>query len=79
MTKKHLKELNEKLDELFENVRIDVECYTVDIDKQANNCTDIEDLKKMLEKVDELAGYLQAQVDDAENLVSEYENEGYRD
>ncbi len=79
MTKRLKEELQERLGEMFSDVADDVGSYTADINKLANNCTDIEDLKKILEKVDELAGYLQAQVDDAENLVAEYENEGYRD
>lgn len=72
-------ELQERLGELFTDVDCDVNSYTEDINKMAGGCDEIETLQKILEKVDELAGYLQDKVDEAEALVAEYENGGYRD
>lgn len=73
------RELQERLGELFTDVDCDVNSYTEDINKMAGGCDEIETLQKILEKVDELAGYLQDKVDEAEALVAEYENGGYRD
>lgn len=72
-------EMQERLEELFSEMNDDVASYTEDINKLAGICTDIEEIKKVLEKVKELAGYLEDKVDEAEALVGEYENGGYRD
>ncbi len=79
MTKRLKEELQERLGEMFSDVADDVGSYTADINKLAGGCDEIETLKKILEKVDELAGYLQDKVDEAEALVGEYESGGYRD